>query len=65
MLMIGDSIYSIANAEQTYFAIPGGKSQRFDADSAVQAASVCSGKSHIAAKLSICPQRHAKASRDV
>ncbi|KAH3879009.1 hypothetical protein DPMN_002910 [Dreissena polymorpha] len=53
------------NAEQTYFAIRGGKAQRVDAQSAVEAASVCGGKSHFAAKLRICPWKHAEASRDL
>ncbi|KAH3864556.1 hypothetical protein DPMN_027575 [Dreissena polymorpha] len=51
--------YSTANAEQTYFAIRGGKAQRVDAESAGEAASVCGGKSHFAAKLRICPPRQA------
>ncbi|KAH3888044.1 hypothetical protein DPMN_012066 [Dreissena polymorpha] len=51
--------YSTANAEQTYFAIRGGKAKRVDAASVVEAASVCGGKSHFAAKLRICPPRHA------
>ncbi|KAH3890048.1 hypothetical protein DPMN_014116 [Dreissena polymorpha] len=53
-----------ANAEQTYFAIRGGKAQQVDAESAVKAASVCGGKSHFAAMLCICPPRHIEASRD-
>ncbi|KAH3779084.1 hypothetical protein DPMN_180563 [Dreissena polymorpha] len=48
-----------AKAEQTYFAIRGGKAKRVDAASVVEAASVCGGKSHFAAKLRICPPRHA------
>ncbi|KAH3725751.1 hypothetical protein DPMN_051600 [Dreissena polymorpha] len=52
-------VYSTANAEQTYFAIRGGKAKRVDAASVVEAASVCGGKSHFAAKLRICPPRHA------
>ncbi|KAH3722141.1 hypothetical protein DPMN_065094 [Dreissena polymorpha] len=44
---------------QTYFAIRGGKAKRVDAASVVEAASVCGGKSHFAAKLRICPPRHA------
>ncbi|KAH3876383.1 hypothetical protein DPMN_000223 [Dreissena polymorpha] len=60
----GSFFYSTAKAEQTYFAIRGGKAQRVDAESAVEAASVCGGKSHFAAKLHICPPRHAEASRD-
>ncbi|KAH3882312.1 hypothetical protein DPMN_006247 [Dreissena polymorpha] len=51
--------YSTAKAEQTYFAIRGGKAKRVDAASVVEAASVCGGKSHFAAKLRICPPRHA------
>ncbi|KAH3895511.1 hypothetical protein DPMN_019676 [Dreissena polymorpha] len=50
---------STAKAEQTYFAIRGGKAKRVDAASVVQAASVCGGKSHFAAKLRVCPLRHA------
>ncbi|KAH3897758.1 hypothetical protein DPMN_021953 [Dreissena polymorpha] len=50
-------------AEQTYFAIRSGKAQQVNAESAVEAASVCGCKSHFAAKLRICPPRHAKASR--
>ncbi|KAH3710967.1 hypothetical protein DPMN_070465 [Dreissena polymorpha] len=46
------SLYSTAKAEQTYFAIRGGKAKRVDAASVVEAASVCGGKSHFAAKLS-------------
>ncbi|KAH3779579.1 hypothetical protein DPMN_157382 [Dreissena polymorpha] len=46
-------------AEQTYFAIRGGKVKRVDAASVVEAASVCGSKSHFAAKLRICPPRHA------
>ncbi|KAH3876971.1 hypothetical protein DPMN_000824 [Dreissena polymorpha] len=56
--------YSTANAEQTYYAIRGGKAQRVDAESAIEAASVSGGKSHFAVKLRICPPRHAEASRD-
>ncbi|KAH3822401.1 hypothetical protein DPMN_124179 [Dreissena polymorpha] len=48
-----------AKAEQTYFAFRGGKAKRVDAASVVEAASVCGGKSHFAAKLRICPPRHA------
>ncbi|KAH3865227.1 hypothetical protein DPMN_028266 [Dreissena polymorpha] len=48
-----------AKAEQTYFAIRGGKAKRVDAASVVEAASVCGGKSHFAAKLRICPPKHA------
>ncbi|KAH3895412.1 hypothetical protein DPMN_019576 [Dreissena polymorpha] len=48
-----------AKAEQTYFAIRGGKAKRVYASSAVEAASVCGGTSHFAAKLRICPPRHA------
>ncbi|KAH3879608.1 hypothetical protein DPMN_003514, partial [Dreissena polymorpha] len=33
-----------AKAEQTYFAIRGGKAKRVDAASVVEAASVCGGK---------------------
>ncbi|KAH3814288.1 hypothetical protein DPMN_142783 [Dreissena polymorpha] len=51
--------YSTAKAEQTYFAIRGGKVKRVYAASVVEAASVCGGKSHFAAKLRICPPRHA------
>ncbi|KAH3781773.1 hypothetical protein DPMN_159677 [Dreissena polymorpha] len=51
--------YSTAKAEQTYFAIRGGKAKRVDAASIVEAASVCDVKSHFAAKLRICPPRHA------
>ncbi|KAH3821839.1 hypothetical protein DPMN_123607, partial [Dreissena polymorpha] len=51
--------YSTAKAEQTYFAIRGGKAKRVDAASVVEAVSVCGGKSHFAAKLRICPPRHA------
>ncbi|KAH3691828.1 hypothetical protein DPMN_191005 [Dreissena polymorpha] len=36
--------YSTAKAEQTYFAIRGGKAKRVDAASVVEAASVCGGK---------------------
>ncbi|KAH3801576.1 hypothetical protein DPMN_155231 [Dreissena polymorpha] len=54
-----ESGYSTAKAEQTYFAIRGGKAKRVDAASVVEAASVCGGKSHFAAKLRICPLRHA------
>ncbi|KAH3814909.1 hypothetical protein DPMN_143426 [Dreissena polymorpha] len=46
-------------AEQTYFAIRGGKAKRVDAASVIEAASVCGGKSHYAAKLRICLPRHA------
>ncbi|KAH3774622.1 hypothetical protein DPMN_176004 [Dreissena polymorpha] len=53
------SSYSTAKAEQTYFAIRGGKAKRVDAASVVEAASVFGGKSHFAAKLRICPPRHA------
>ncbi|KAH3895492.1 hypothetical protein DPMN_019657 [Dreissena polymorpha] len=35
-----------------------------DAEKAAEAASVCGGKSHFAAKLRICLPRHAEASRD-
>ncbi|KAH3856369.1 hypothetical protein DPMN_098956 [Dreissena polymorpha] len=52
-------VFSTANAEQTYFAIRGGKAKRGDAASVVEAASVCGGKSHFAVKLRICPRRHA------
>ncbi|KAH3894401.1 hypothetical protein DPMN_018558 [Dreissena polymorpha] len=55
------AIYSTANTEQTYFAIRSGKAQLVDADSAVEAASVCDSKSHFAAKLRICLPRRAKA----
>ncbi|KAH3723744.1 hypothetical protein DPMN_049538 [Dreissena polymorpha] len=48
-----------ANAKQTYFTIRGGKAKRVDAASVVEAALVCGGKSHFAAKLRICPPRHA------
>ncbi|KAH3783173.1 hypothetical protein DPMN_161101 [Dreissena polymorpha] len=48
-----------AKAEQTYFAIRGGKVKRVDAASVVEAASVCGSKLHFAAKLRICPPRHA------
>ncbi|KAH3831844.1 hypothetical protein DPMN_105116 [Dreissena polymorpha] len=51
--------YSTANVEQTYFAIRGGKAKRVDAASAFEAASVCGGKSHFAAKLHIGPPRQA------
>ncbi|KAH3784820.1 hypothetical protein DPMN_162891 [Dreissena polymorpha] len=54
MLFVGS-----AKAEQTYFAIRGDKVKRVDAASVIEAASVCSGKSHFAAKLRICPPRHA------
>ncbi|KAH3856337.1 hypothetical protein DPMN_098923 [Dreissena polymorpha] len=47
-----------AKAEQMYFAIRGGKAKRVDAASVVEAASVCGGKSHFAAKLRICLPRH-------
>ncbi|KAH3751418.1 hypothetical protein DPMN_185974 [Dreissena polymorpha] len=36
-----------------------------DAEKAVEAASVCGGKLHFAAKLRICLPRHAEASRDL
>ncbi|KAH3897669.1 hypothetical protein DPMN_021862 [Dreissena polymorpha] len=39
--------------------IRGGKAKRVDAASVVEAASVGGGKSHFAAKLRICPPRHA------
>ncbi|KAH3782036.1 hypothetical protein DPMN_159947 [Dreissena polymorpha] len=62
-LMFDDDFLSqevnTAKAEQTYFAIRGGKAKRVNAASVVEAASVCGGKSHFAAKLRICPQRHA------
>ncbi|KAH3818930.1 hypothetical protein DPMN_120658, partial [Dreissena polymorpha] len=48
-----------AKAEQTYFAIRGGKAKRVDATTVVEATSVCGGKSHFAAKLRICRPRHA------
>ncbi|KAH3709394.1 hypothetical protein DPMN_068856 [Dreissena polymorpha] len=57
-------LYSTANAEQTYFAICGVKARRVDAESSVEAASVCGGTSHFAVMLCICPLRHAEASRD-
>ncbi|KAH3865169.1 hypothetical protein DPMN_028208 [Dreissena polymorpha] len=37
----------------------GGKANRVDTPSVVEAASVCGGKSHFATKLRICPPRHA------
>ncbi|KAH3871087.1 hypothetical protein DPMN_034281 [Dreissena polymorpha] len=52
-------VYSTAKAEQMYFAIRGGKAKRVDAASVVEAASICGGKSHCAAKLRICQPRHA------
>ncbi|KAH3822402.1 hypothetical protein DPMN_124180 [Dreissena polymorpha] len=52
-------LHSTAKAEQTYFAIRGGMAKRVDAASVVEAASVCGGKSHFAAKHRICPPRHA------
>ncbi|KAH3792342.1 hypothetical protein DPMN_145836 [Dreissena polymorpha] len=58
MLKLG-FMYRTAKAEQTYFTIRGGKAKRVDAASVVEAASVCGGKSHFAAKLRICPPRHA------
>ncbi|KAH3702060.1 hypothetical protein DPMN_077061 [Dreissena polymorpha] len=41
------------------FAIRGGKAQRVDDSSVVEAASVCGGKTHFATKLRIWPPRHA------
>ncbi|KAH3700913.1 hypothetical protein DPMN_075894 [Dreissena polymorpha] len=64
MTPIDFEVISTANTEQTYFVIRGGKAQRIDAKSAVEAASVCGSKSHFAAKFRICPPRHAEASRD-
>ncbi|KAH3726801.1 hypothetical protein DPMN_052671 [Dreissena polymorpha] len=54
-----DEVEFKTKAEQTYFAIRGGKAKRVDAASVVEAASVCGGKSHFAAKLRICLPRHA------
>ncbi|KAH3896487.1 hypothetical protein DPMN_020664 [Dreissena polymorpha] len=59
MVLTPSTTYSTAKAEQTYFTIHGSKVKRVDAASVVEAASVCGGKSHFAAKLRICPPRHA------
>ncbi|KAH3700328.1 hypothetical protein DPMN_075304 [Dreissena polymorpha] len=44
MTGVGHELGDTAKAEQTYFAIRGGKAKRVDAASVVEAASVCGGK---------------------